>query len=434
MNTEGAAVQTRPRHTKQIRRSSTAGGDTTEPKNADRVFLTPRVIDARAYDEMSSDLRNLIERAGEITSQLIDAVKNAQTASSQLKKASRLHEERLNLGMRLFETIQKRANEIEEMTKHVATQINHLEQLHEIADEESQNFQTRLRQETASNILNIKQVGHETREEIEQHCNGFSQQINRWDCTAENLNARLDGLEDEIHRSSQPTITHLTELIDEAKRITGENASRSSTDHPSLLSTLNQLNEAQEQIAFSIRQAKEITLQCDSVRNLMGEETILAAQTADLLSSESEALQTTIDAAAEMAQSLTEYLTNQKREISDVGHEQLEKIDAQTQEEIKLLRSMKSEMVGIAIDLDQRKESVRDLLNEQIKAAESVENDPEHVREPGDTASRADSPTPVMPQQLEPSLERIRRLTAQRVARNSPPSPAPMIYSQDFKE
>ena len=291
-------------------------------RESDRVFLTPRVINAQTYEEMSTDLRQLIDRAETMTETLQSVVKTAAETAGRMKKASRRYEERLNLGARLFETVCKRADEIEVMSKKFAEQTAQLEQLQESVDKQYE---------------------------------AFTQQIKTWEETTSVLDQRLNDLSSEIRTSAQPTLNELNGVLERA-------------------------SQASERARFAEKQASELRRQCDTVRQMMGEEMIAGAGLIDQLAIEQEQLRDVLDAGTILTDTLTKQSCKKQDAIEKCAAEQLRKIDHEAQRQTGKLLSMKSELVGLVVDLDQRTESLRDFMAQYEKLGVVTQSNIEYLK------------------------------------------------------
>jgi len=281
----------------------------TSVQKADRVFLTPRVINAQSYEEMSANLRHLIERSELITETLQTMFNKAQGTFDRMKKASRRYEERLSLGARLFETMCKRADEVESIMKIFADQGSALEKKVIIADE---------------------------------HFNALSERLKVLENTARTIDDRLNGVADEIRSAAEPTFHRFDELLDEAGKTT-------------------------EKAEFARKQAEDIRRQCDTIRQLMGQEMMAGAGLVDQLAIESEQLQSVLDAGASLTEAITKQSAEKRTALDVAAKAHLQEIDHEAQRQTGKIKSMKSELVGLIIDLDQRGESLQTVMEQYEK-------------------------------------------------------------------
>ncbi len=384
--TQNAEIGTRPR--RLMKRRSSPGNapqpSVTQPQasaqptthDTERMFLTPRVIDSGSYDEMSTNLRALIEQASGLTTQLTSIVERAEATATQLKANAKRYDERLNLGARLFETVCKRAEEVDAIAQDLGDRVDYIKQFETTVNSKHYTFCTGLQTEVDQALANLRLSRSDIEEELDTQQDKLTKQIINWEEIAQHLNERLDGMPAEIKSSSQPTINEINELINTVRSLTEVNEEavdeQDVSDTPTLYQILRQVDDAKDLAETTQKEVERTADRCAAVRNLMGQEMMTAVDTMDQLAGESESLQMTIDAATTLASALAGQ--------TDVGEQRLEKacnkhirtIDKQIQDQTGKLKSMKSEVVGITIELDQRKQAYAELLTEhagEINAA-----------------------------------------------------------------
>jgi len=320
--------------------------------DADRVFLTPRVINANSYEEMSANLRQLIDRAESMTEVLQNMFNDAQETAMRMKKVSRRYEERLNLGARLFETMCKRADEVEAVMKSYADQ----------------------------SVMIEKRMA-----KVDEQFSVLSGRVKTWEDSAQTLDGRLNGIAHEIQSSADPIFIRLQDMLDE-------------------------VDKTSKQTKFSKKQAKEICQQCNAVRQLMGEEMMAGADMIDQLSVENEQLQSVLDAGALLNEAITKQSNENQATLEENTNAQLHKIDTEAQRQTGKIKSMKSELVGLIIDLDQRTESLRTVTQRHEALSTIMQKSTSYLKQwepylPNDPESNEG-----IPLALREAVERLREI------------------------
>jgi len=169
---------------------------------------------------------------------------------------------------------------------------------------------------------------------VDKQFDTLSKRVNTWEDSARTLDGRLNGIAHEIQSSADPIFIRLQDMLDE-------------------------VDKTSKQTKFSKKQAKEICQQCNAVRQLMGEEMMAGADMIDQLSAENEQFQNALDAGAFLNEAISKQSTENQDALEKSVKAQLHKIDTEAQRQTGKIKSMKSELVGLIIDLDQRTESLR---------------------------------------------------------------------------
>ena len=105
------------------------------PKNEPDVFLAPRVIDQRAFDELAGSLRSLVNEAEVICRKLEENQSQSENIELQGRKTSMLLQERLRLSARILKAFQTQIERVEK----VMTQLDRYEENKASFDQNSEN-------------------------------------------------------------------------------------------------------------------------------------------------------------------------------------------------------------------------------------------------------------------------------------------------------
>ncbi len=333
----------------------------------DSVFLTPRVIDARSYEEMSSNLRSLVEHATAATSELGEIVSKADALNSRLTSTTRRFEERLNLGARLFESVDKRANEVVEIAATISDEVDYLESLRADAGAIINQERTRLTAEAKQTIDNLRASRVVIEEELDSEFDGIQQQIRQWHCVEENMNARLDSLEDEIQVAAKPSFDRLQNLIECAQnQLQGDKYSKT------LAGAMERIGESRLEAETAIVNLHEVETQCNQLRSTLGDELLTAAGVLDGLADENESIQTALDAAATVSIAINEQADRVSNRVSSHINAKVASMDIRVQQQSDKLDTLSESTESATQSINERSLHLVKHLNDKLQEAEQV--------------------------------------------------------------
>jgi hypothetical protein len=96
----------------------------------DKVFLTPRVVDERAFDELSGSLKTLVKDAGAQSRALIATTGEVKLLGDQLREATRELQTRVETAVKVIPTLDQRVAKAEQLLdltgKELATRVSEL--------------------------------------------------------------------------------------------------------------------------------------------------------------------------------------------------------------------------------------------------------------------------------------------------------------------
>lgn len=88
------------------------------------VILTPRVLDQRAFDELSDTLQSLISQSQDLTVELARQVESASSLDTQANRASTKLQDRLHLSARMLKALQLQIDRMQTMQDEFDTRSN----------------------------------------------------------------------------------------------------------------------------------------------------------------------------------------------------------------------------------------------------------------------------------------------------------------------
>lgn len=94
------------------------------------VVLTPRVLDQRAFDELSETLQHLISQSQDLTSELAHQVEAASTLDTQATRASTRLQDRLHLSARMLKALQVQIDKLQNLQDEFTERSNESQKAH----------------------------------------------------------------------------------------------------------------------------------------------------------------------------------------------------------------------------------------------------------------------------------------------------------------
>jgi ElaB/YqjD/DUF883 family membrane-anchored ribosome-binding protein len=189
--------------TVEIDASVNGSADTT----AAGVFLSPRVIDRRAYNELSGELRQLVERSSAERSGLVAALDQAGRAAQDLIRRENAQNGNIELAARALKALDDRTARVETLLVKVEEQSRLFEQL----------------ENRAGNLIDSKVQMLESRLEAIQSAaasktEALEERIRR---VSRELEQRIEAIRRDAHSIAGPAQEALTGLCQRATAILG---------------------------------------------------------------------------------------------------------------------------------------------------------------------------------------------------------------------
>ena len=97
------------------------------------VFLSPRVVDRRAYSELADELRELVRAAAGERSAITGALDQAGRATQEMRKQEQSQQGNIELAARALKTMDERTGRIEQLLAQATEQSRVFETLEQRA-------------------------------------------------------------------------------------------------------------------------------------------------------------------------------------------------------------------------------------------------------------------------------------------------------------
>ena len=149
MSTRAPAIPNTSNGNPTVGQAATAGLGADAPEViVNGVFLSPRVIDRRAYGELAGELRDLVERSAAERAGLSAALERAGRAAHEFRQHEQSQSGNLELAARALRTFDERTTKVEAILTKAASQTQLFEKLEAHAggliDEKIQALEARL--------------------------------------------------------------------------------------------------------------------------------------------------------------------------------------------------------------------------------------------------------------------------------------------------
>ncbi len=134
----------------------------SEPKLGEGVFLTPRVLDRAAFEQMSTTLRGLIQGASEHGTTLRQTVGDVQGLTGSLRAALVELQQRLDRAARVMPTLEEWLRQGEEMTARPIDPKRIASQLREVLDKVMESKRAEFEHAVAPTVELLRQLLRDT--------------------------------------------------------------------------------------------------------------------------------------------------------------------------------------------------------------------------------------------------------------------------------
>ncbi|TVQ75499.1 MAG: hypothetical protein EA380_10710 [Phycisphaeraceae bacterium] len=112
------------------------------------IFLSPRVVDEKAFEDFSARLQQIIDEAGSGNETLRSLLDEAKSLQTDLKVNTAGHKNRLDLGAKLLRTLESRSTEIQKTLEALDRKAESLTEIERridaLAEQRLREFETRL--------------------------------------------------------------------------------------------------------------------------------------------------------------------------------------------------------------------------------------------------------------------------------------------------
>lgn len=305
-----AAIEQRPS-------SSTGSGRT-----AGEVFLTPRVIDQGAFDELSRSLREMVREAAKQNADLRASVAQASRIGNELRCAEQGQQENLALAAAALKRIEERTSAIDSLLEHARGTTAAAEQFDRLAEEviarQLGAFEARIEDALASAAARAGEI----EDRIARASSG--------------LEARISETTLHAQGAIGPSVSQLTALCERAEAMIGRLPDSAGGEAPRTPGSLGDVVERGESLRqecqFASRQFDAIRAQADQARTILGESLNDMCSMIDRLTERADDLRREADraksVAAEIGKDTDAHTRRVKTAVEDVLSQALPGIEA----------------------------------------------------------------------------------------------------------
>jgi len=183
-------------------------GESSSADHGQDPFLTPRVLDERAFREFTGQLRAMLNDAESVAGQLAEAAEQHQSDCAEATQRSRQLQDRLRLSARMLKAIQVQSESLEQSTQR-AEQLE--QRLNQLNDEYEQRIATlderlaELDQRRAELDRHQRQAAEQAEQRFESHAEQVMERVRR---TTEHA----EGILHEIDERVSETLPHAERL------------------------------------------------------------------------------------------------------------------------------------------------------------------------------------------------------------------------------
>jgi len=256
-----------------------------------KVFLTPRVLDQRSFDELSGRLGALIDDAGKAAETLTSRLAEAQMTQTEPNQASAQLQERLRLGARMLKAFQTQIDRVEAVIGRLDERRRDAEDAEATLDEQWKAFQTHVDQSRRQAEADMDRAAKETQERLEAHVADFISRLP----DPSDFQRRIDELVDSAKQRTEEHVSRSLEGVDEGARrleeleLRLEQLRRAQDGAEAERQTLqNMLAETTANVQAKSAEAKEIMRQSGEAKAMLAEALLDAAEQIDQLGGRSE--------------------------------------------------------------------------------------------------------------------------------------------------
>ncbi len=235
----------------------TSGASSSATVN--EIFLSPRVVDKRAFAEFSEALRALIERAAETSEQLRVAADGAELLRDGAREATAATQLKLDLAARTLADIDERAEQTRTMLDGAAAAAGKLDSVRQqtdrLVDERVAKMQARM-------------------QELEQAAEARLARFDKAIAGAlARADERIDSLTAAVNSSLTPAMEALGHMCGRAEALLGthDRGADPSSGADSLAGLVGRAERAGEQAALAMGQLDAVRLRADEAMRILGE-------------------------------------------------------------------------------------------------------------------------------------------------------------------
>jgi hypothetical protein len=311
---------------------------------ADDIFLSPRVIDMKSFQDLEGRLKRLIAHALETGKALVNLDEKTQGSLASMKEAEPELDRRTQTAARLLETLDERVNCAEAL---LAKAIERAERVERLEDEierviggAEQSMKKRLdavvteagqRLRTVEADIATRAANHATtlkgvveaaaadsKADIERRDASLAEARRAAEASAAQLADRIETLRRDAGNLRTPMLELLNELCSRASSLLGRDleAAGDAPPNPGSMADLVAKGERlRDDTEVAIGRLEHVRAQTDQARRLLGESLLQAATGIDELGERHRALETSIRGTAALCEAARGSMAHQEREL-----------------------------------------------------------------------------------------------------------------------
>jgi len=229
------------------------------------IMITPRVLDQTAFNELTGQLRALIDHAHDATGMLREALEHAQSDQSRAARAADNLQDRLRLSARMLKAFQLQIGRIESALEGFESYEKRCKQAIDNLNEQADAVEQRLRSNIQLYEQRIERRVEKAVEAFQHRVAAQVAEVDQIETQLQNMHERSESLQ-QMLESAEVNVTVLTyksARIAEQARTTGE-------------------------------ETQQIIKQCDDARRALGENLLDASDRIDQLDERASALQSSL--------------------------------------------------------------------------------------------------------------------------------------------
>ena len=292
-----------------------------EPSPADDVFVSPRVVDERAFEDFAGSLREVIREANSSVQGLRQQTESAQQTLETITESAAAFESRLEKTAALVQQFERRAAEVERTLSDAAGKAGQVEQIESrvrrAVDEQLAGLNQRAEQAMALAVAKIEGLTSDlderiadTRRTIESEVDAPKREIVE---IARGARAQVDASRAEIDDATRT----IAAQIDRAVAVIGRAPER--TEGPvsagSLLDVVTRAEHTQQTATAAMNELAEIKTSAETMRSTLAADADAATSRLGKAVESAKGIADTADKAVERARTAEQGLDQQAQRV-----------------------------------------------------------------------------------------------------------------------
>jgi hypothetical protein len=302
-----------------------AGGSPLADDPLQPVFVSPRVVDQRAFDDLSGRLRLLIDQAVDRQQELRASLERAAATAEGFKAAELSQQTSLEVAGRAVVRVEERVREAERLLDRTA-------QIAEATDE----FSRRADEIIAQKLAAFDEAVALKLAELERRSSAVEARLAEASAT---LERKLDAVRDDADNILTPNIAVLNAACDRAARVLGRSETGELTPD-SLADVVSRAEAVQKSTAGAASDLREIADRAEKTRVTMGDWINTMTDLVDKLDKERNAIATHASRMIDEADEALKSAETRVQRLATSGDEALEAIRPRLDEATSELRGL----------------------------------------------------------------------------------------------